>query len=357
MHEKASNFSPSALPVLIGSLPHRDHVEATDLVFSYTPEIPLWVQLPCYPEERLLSQFATGLPGLRRQGDALFFETSGTAFEGELLAFYEQYLSVSEGGAPLEGSIFAFTPETGKGFAVFLEKALALDPPPVALKGQITGPFTMLTGLKDASGRILHFHPELRDAVIKALAMKARYQVEAMRSVADTAIIFLDEPGISGFGTSSFVGIPREEVVEELTEVMDAVHQAGGLAGIHVCANTDWSLVLSTPIDILSFDAYGFFDRIVLFRNELLRFLEKGKVIAWGIVPTMNASDILAVDARGLVDRWRGYVRELGADPELATRQALITPSCGTGLLSLELCTRVLLLTREVSDLIRKDVL
>jgi len=138
---------------------------------------------------------------------------------------------------------------------------------------------------------------------------------------------------------------------------MDAVHQAGGLAGIHVCANTDWSLVLSTPIDILSFDAYGFFDRIVLFRDELLRFLEKGKVIAWGIVPTMNASDILAEDAMGLVDRWRGYVRELGADPELVTRQALITPSCGTGLLSLELCTRVLSLTREVSNAIRKDVL
>ena len=46
----AKNFHPGCLPVLIGSLPLQDHSEGVKLVFEYTPEIPLWVQLPAYKE-------------------------------------------------------------------------------------------------------------------------------------------------------------------------------------------------------------------------------------------------------------------------------------------------------------------
>ena len=35
--------------------------------------------------------------------------------------------------------------------------------------------------------------------------------------------------------------------------------QEGGLVGVHVCANTDWSLVLDSSADIVSFDAYALF--------------------------------------------------------------------------------------------------
>ena len=40
------NFQAECRPVLIGSLPLKDHGEAVRWVFDYTPEIPLWVQLP-----------------------------------------------------------------------------------------------------------------------------------------------------------------------------------------------------------------------------------------------------------------------------------------------------------------------
>jgi len=51
------NFQANCLPVLIGSLPMDNHAEATKLVYKYTPEIPLWVQLPVFKEEGMLAQF------------------------------------------------------------------------------------------------------------------------------------------------------------------------------------------------------------------------------------------------------------------------------------------------------------
>ena len=61
----ATNFYPRCLPVLIGSLPLYDHAQGVKLVFEYTPEIPLWVQLPAYKEEGMIAQFQPGLPGLK----------------------------------------------------------------------------------------------------------------------------------------------------------------------------------------------------------------------------------------------------------------------------------------------------
>ncbi len=346
-------FKPNALPTLIGSLPHTDHTEATRLVLQYTPEIPLWVQLPCYPEERLLTQFAENLPGIRGEADNIYFDTQNDDFQQELLTFFEEYLSVTEGGKALENSFFAFSEATGKGFRTFLDEVKHIDHPPIALKGQITGPFTMLTGLKDQDGRLAYFDPQIREAVVKAIAMKARYQVEAMKSAAEDSIVFLDEPGLSGFGSSAMVSIPKEDVQADLAEVIETIHAAEGLCGIHVCANTDWSLVLSAGIDILSFDAYSFFDKILLFRDQLIRFMENGGIIAWGLVPTLNQEDLKNEDVPSLRAKWERQVKTLGADPAFTKTQALITPSCGTGLLPMDLATKALKLTRDLSLAIR----
>ncbi len=347
-------FIPDARPTLIGSLPLSDHREATRLIMQYMHDIPLWAQLPCYPEERLLSQFAEGLPGMRCREDSCFFDTSDPEFEAEMLSFFEQYIGVTDGGMPIESSIFAFSEKTGKGFRAFTEAVKQADPKPAALKGQVTGPFTMFTGLKDQDGKMAFYNEILRDAIVKCVAMKARYQAEELKKLSENIMIFLDEPALSGFGSSAMVGIPREDALSALTEAIEAVQGTGALAGIHVCANTDWSLVLDTPVDILSFDAFGYFDRIALFRERLADFMKSGKIMAWGLVPTLNDSDLAAADVDSLFAMWQKQTQELGCDYELIRSQALITPSCGTGLLSKELSIKALELTRDLSEKIRK---
>ena len=87
-----SQFLPHCLPLLIGSLPLKNHAEATELIFDYTPQIPLWPQLPVYKEEGMILQYVPGLPGLTEANGKIFIDTDSLSFEAELLSFYEEFL-------------------------------------------------------------------------------------------------------------------------------------------------------------------------------------------------------------------------------------------------------------------------
>ena len=62
----------------------------------------------------------------------------------------------------------------------------------------------------------------------------------------------------------------------------------GGLAAIHVCANTDWSLILNSAVDIVNFDAYAYTESIGLYATVLSAFLKRGGTLAWGLVPSLH---------------------------------------------------------------------
>jgi hypothetical protein len=338
----------------MGSLPVTDHNEAVDIILKYIDSIPVWPQLPCYAEERLLAQYADGLPGIVTDPEGnISFDTASPEFDQEMLAFFEKYLEITEGGGEIAGSGLDFSEKSGRGLQALLSRLGQEGNRPFAVKGQVTGPFTMLTGIKDQDGKMAWFNPVLREVVNKSIEIKTQYQIELLKRHSDNVIIFLDEPALSGFGSSAMVGIPREDTVKDISDAVNAVHKAGGIAGVHVCANTDWSLLLETPVDILSFDAYGFFDRIMLFRDGLIKFIEAGNTIAWGVVPTLNREDLESADSDAIRKLWNNCVKEFGAEPELVRKQAIITPSCGTGLLSRGLSIKAIELTRELSDHIR----
>ncbi len=349
-------FQPGGLPVLIGSLPVEEHDRALQLVFDHTPEIPLWVQLPAYREEGMIFQFMPGLPGWTVTDERAFVDTEKSDFSDDLLAFYEEYMGVTEGDADLDSTRFALAPDMAKGFFVLLDHVKGLETPPAALKGQVTGPITFATAVKDQNGRALFYDDQMRDVAIKLLAQKARWQVKKLKQFGRPVIIFLDEPALAGFGSSEFISISKAEVSDALEEVIAAIHAEGGLAGVHVCANTEWDLVMDTAIDIVNFDAYSYFDKFVLYPDTIKKFLNEGRIIAWGIVPTSDAADIDRETPESLVERWREQAQKLevfGFDRATLLNQTLISPSCGTGSLSLSHARRVLALTRAVSDQLR----
>jgi len=349
-------FTGACRPVLIGSMPLTDHGDACRLVRQTTPEIPVWAQLPRLPGEGMVPQFLTGMPGLKTAGDRYFVDPGDAAFDGALLAFYERYLAMASGDMDADVAGFGLDPSVAGGFYA-LEKALGHWPDGLsAIKGQVTGPITFTTAVKDQNGQAIFFDAQLRDVAVKLLAASARWQVERLDGFAVPVIIFIDEPALAGYGSSEFISMTREDVAAALTEVIDAVHGAGGLAGIHVCANTDWSLVLETPVDIVNFDAFAYFDRFILYPEAVRGFLASGRHLAWGIVPTLEADDIRAATPESLTQRFLSGVDQLvslGLDRAQVMRQSLVSPSCGVGSLAPELALRVLDLTRELSARLR----
>ena len=354
-----NSFEADCQPVLIGSLPHLEHGAAVKLIFDHTPQIPIWPQLPHYRNEGMMLQFLPGLPGITQKEDRVFMDSSGADFETEFLAFFEDYLGVVEGAVDLEDSRFAMTPDDAPGFELFLEEARQRQAGLITLKGQITGPITFCTGLADQQGRALFYDEQLRDAAVKLLAMRARYQTRMMARIKERPLLFFDEPGLAGFGSSAFITITPGDINTCLSEVYEGVREEGGLTGVHVCANTEWPVIFDTGVDVVSFDAYSFFDKLTLFSDHLIAFFNRGGILASGIVPT-TAELIERETTENLVDRWIGQLEELeelGVPKEQVVKQTLITPSCGTGTVTEQQASRVLEMTRDVSAVIRERFL
>lgn len=350
------HFEADCRSLLIGSLPLKDHAAAGELVFRYTPEIPLWVQLPVFAREGMLQQFLPGFPGVCNDGNRFFVDTTAPDFDAEVLAFYEEYMAVTDGGADINRTRFALGAGVAPGFAVLMDHLATRLQAPLAVKGQVTGPFTFCTGVHDEKRQAIFYNPQLRDAAVKMLAQKAVWQVRRLGEAGRPVIIFFDEPALAGFGTSEFISVSRDDVAACLAEVIAAVHGAGGIAGVHVCANTDWSLILESSTDIVNFDAYAFFDRFILYPELIRRFFASGKILAWGIVPTGDQNDIARESAAALTHKWYQEVErieKLGIDRRRIFSQSLITPSCGAGTLPVDMAEKVLRLTRAVSERVR----
>ncbi len=149
-----------------------------------------------------------------------------------------------------------------------------------------------------------------------------------------------------------------ELVLRLLTEVVGAVHAAGGIAGIHVCANTDWLLAFQSNLDIINFDTYSYFDKFALYGKQCIDFIAGGGNMAWGVVPTSDPDAIWAETPESLANEVDlSQVRELATSDigfEKILAHSLFTPGCGCGSLTEECAARVLDLLKGFCRIIRQ---
>jgi len=150
-----------------------------------------------------------------------------------------------------------------------LEEMKKQRPPDfITLKGHVTGPITFGFSTKDEKGRAIMYNDTFSDVIVKALAMKACWQVERFKELNVQPVIFFDEPYMVSFG-SAYMNISREDVNKYLNEVIETVQKAGAIVGIHCCANTDWSILFETNVDIISFDAYSYLEKMSLYPEDI----------------------------------------------------------------------------------------
>jgi len=329
----------------IGSVPFTDPAAAAALTLKYLPELPCWPQMVRlgFPEE-MVAQAARGLPGLKVDLEAKTVQIDPDVPRDEALArLYEEVWS---------GDLAPFAMEEGeaRGFFALLQICASSGSGVHVMKGQLSGPVTFAGMVKDQEGKPCLFDRELTLAFCQGLARKAVWQAQKFWDLGKEAVIFLDEPYLSGFG-SAYLPISKGEVTEIITQTLDAVREAGPIIlGSHCCGNTDWSLLLEAPLDILNFDSYGYFDSLVLYDRALKGFLGRGGWLAWGLVPTGEALEDETADS--LWQRFQGQVEQLakqGPGVKEILSQSLLTPACGLGYLSPEAATRALAILAELS--------
>jgi hypothetical protein len=355
------NFNPTFLTTLIGSVPYTDAATTCQRIAKEI-DIPIWPQMVKLGfRENMYTQYGAVLPSVVIDDDAekITFDTHQditSALENFYLPFLEENIDY-----------YGLPPAHAAGFYTMLNvlktvgtrHASSLLQDDLWVKGQVTGPISMGLTVTDQDLRASLYNEMLADTLVKNAAMNARWQIRQLKTVRPNVIIFVDEPYMASFG-SAYISLGREQVVAMLDEVFEAIHAEGGLAGVHCCANTDWSVLLETQVDILNLDAYGYLENLALYPAELRRFLDRNGIIAWGIVP--NTEGIDSVTPQGLADKLReGIVlicekasaRGVTVDPKEFETRSLITPACGLGPATPEIADKVLPVLVATSRILR----
>jgi methionine synthase II (cobalamin-independent) len=335
------------LSTMIGSVPHKNAEEACRQVTRYLKDIPCWPQLPGRAFlENMYVQYSEGYPGVvvDTEKDRIYIDR-----EGDNQRALEQLYNAS-----IENDIDRFP--ISEEYATGLYAFLGIDNmSPLAVKGQVTGPISWGLTVTDKDKKSIIYDDVYGDAAARLLKLKAGWMEKVLQKVSRNTIIFIDEPYMVSYG-SAFVSISREKVIGLLEEVLSGI---SGIKGAHCCGNTDWSVLLDTSIDILSFDTYNYAESLTLYPAEVKRFLDRGGVISWGVVP--NESDTQAKETvASLKDRLEEAMAPFtrnGVRFEQLVRQGLITPSCTLTPLSEEECGRALELLVELSETMRKRYL
>lgn len=337
----------------IGSLPHNNLADAMKAVENNFAQIPFWPQLVKLSlKEGALLQYTQGLPGLIDTGEKIYLDNESDAFFEQLETFFMDYEEIVGGLQEDVLNKYAITKDNSITFESFLE--IVKKNKTEYAKGQIVGPFTLATSLKDKNGKCAYYDETLREIIVKLLSIKALWQMKEIKKACKVTvpIIFIDEPSLSQLGTSAFITIPKEDVVAIIKEVSDLIKANGGLSAVHCCGKADWSILIDCKVDIINLDAYFFAQNLSTFSNELESFLRNGGIIAWGVVPTLDKQALEDANLSVLVDKFEealGYLAKKGIDKSLLINQSMITPSCGAGALSVELAQKAMSLTQELS--------
>jgi len=378
-------FRPALATTGVGSLPHLAPGEGVEDVLAHCPEYPYWPQLPRLSvREDMYRQFSAGLPGLRvsvrppardgrearetAEGEARLEWRRDECVPAELERVYAAALLPE--AAP---EAWALSPGDARGLWALREALTRRGERglPAGLKGQATGPLSLGLAVTGEGGRALLYEEDLMDGVVRGLALRARWQERFLEALLEPGLerggpdapngpvsgspgrspprilISVDEPYLGTFGSAFFPY--RPETVLGYLRVFDDVLE--GHWGLHCCANTDWELVLGSPVRFVSFDAYAHGERLVLYPAAVRDFLEAGKTLLWGIVPS-TAQELVAESGAGLVRRLSRLFETLVARgvPERAlVRQAMITPACGLAGLTVPDARRAMRLALEVS--------
>lgn len=300
------------LTTAMAVMPHTDVDRALEMALSL--DVPFWPQLPNLDyREDMYVQAAEHFPGI-----VLDLEKRTLRFEMDL--FITQ---LEEAMAHFDNpAYFDITPEFSVVYHRFLELDLSERP---AIRGQLEGPISFGFNILDQNERPILFDDTVRPFMFDFMSRRINVQLARLKQRNPNAFMFVDEPGLQ-FLFSALSGYSDIKAKADMDEFFALVDRP---RGVHLCGNPDWDFLLGMDMDILSMDVYTNAEVFGSYAKSIQRFLDRGGIIAWGIIPTGMEDfekENLASLGRQLENVWTKLASK-GLDLQQIVRQGMLSPA------------------------------
>ena len=250
-------------------MPHKDVERALEVALSM--DVPYWPQLPLYSYyEDMYVQASEHFPGIfldtEKRTLRFSMEKFITQFEETMAHFDDpEYFDISETYSVVYGR--------------FLELDLSDRP---SIRGQLEGPISFGFNVADENDRPILFDDTVRPFMFEFMARRLNVQLKRLKKLNPNAFMFVDEPGLQ-FLFSAMSGYGDVAARGDMESFFSMIERP---RGVHLCGNPDWDFLLGLDLDILSLDVYTNGDVFACYAGSILKFLERGGILVWGIVPT-----------------------------------------------------------------------
>ena len=300
------------LTTAMAVMPHTDAERALEVALSM--DIPFWPQLPrlSYYEDMYV-QAAEHFPGIILDVEAQTLSFSTEKFMNEL----ESVMAGFD-----DPTLFDVSPDYSAVYHRFLEMELSDRP---AIRGQLEGPVSFGFNVADENDRPILFNDTVRPFMFEFMARRVNVQLERLKEKNPNAFMFVDEPGLQ-FLFSALSGYGDVQAKADMEYFFSMIERP---RGVHLCGNPDWDFLLNLDMDILSMDIYTNRDVFAAYSAGIKRFLEKGGILSWGIVPT-NIEPYEKESLESLQDQLESVWQSLyskGIDRDQLLSQSLISPA------------------------------
>jgi hypothetical protein len=125
---------------------------------------------------------------------------------------------------------------------------------------------------------------------------------------------------------SALSGYSDQKAKQDLDEFFSMITSP---KGIHLCGNPDWDFLLGLNMDILSLDIHSNAEIFGLSTGSIKKFLDRGGILVWGIVPTgfeTFSEENIALLTFRLETIWKALDKK-GIPMDQIMKQGLISPA------------------------------
>ena len=300
------------LTTAMAVMPHTDIDRALSTALSM--DIPFWPQLPRlnYYEDMYV-QAAEHFPGILLDVEHRTLRFSMDKFMAELETVMADFDNPE---------IFDVSETYSAVYHRFLNLDLSDRP---AIRGQLEGPISFGFNIQDENDRPVLFDDTVRPFMFEFMARRVNVQLARLKAKNANAFMFVDEPGLQ-FLFSAMSGYGDVAARADMEAFFAMIERP---RGVHLCGNPDWDFLLNLDMDILSLDVYSNGEVFSAYAPAIKRFLDRGGVLSWGIVPTnFEPYEKESVDSlEALLETAWARLFAKGIDRDLLFARSLLSPA------------------------------